>query len=103
MCAEQLAVRVIADDLDEAHRVTEAVCLAVGAERELGYLDVEATFTGLCLGPAEAGDLRLAVGRPGDHDVVDLHGLRAGDGLRRDNAHGLGRMSEHELGGDVPD
>ena len=84
-------------------RVAQAVGLAVGGERELGDLHVEALLAGLRLGEAEARDLGLAVRRPRDHHVVELHGLRAGDGLRRDDAHGLGGVGEHQLGGHVAD
>ena len=42
----------------------------------LATLTSIALLAGLRLGLAEAGDLRLAVRRPRDHHVVELHGLR---------------------------
>ena len=59
--------------------------------------------TACVLGPAEAGDLRLAEGRPGHHHEVDLHRFDAGDRLGGDDAHRLGGVREHQLGRDVAD
>ncbi len=41
--AEQFAVLLVGDQLDETGRVTETVCLAVGSEREVRDLDVVAS------------------------------------------------------------
>ena len=101
--AEDLAVLGVGDQLDEADRLPQPVRLAVGGERELRRLDVVALVLGLGLGVAEGADLRLAVGRPRDHVVVDRHGLRAGDGLRRDHALRLGGVGQQQLAGAVAD
>ena len=103
VAAEQLPVLRVAEQLDEPDRVAEAVRFSVGHEGELGDPHVKALLAGLRLGPAEAGDLRLAVRCARHHHVVQRHRLRAGDRLRRDDAHGLGDVREQQLGGHVTD
>ncbi len=103
MGAQQLAVRAVAENLDEADRVGDALRLGVRGEGELRDLDVETLLAGLRLGPAEAGDLRLAERGPRHHRVVELHRLGVGDRLGGDDALGLGDVSEQELGRHVTD
>src|SRR3546814_5462963 len=101
--SEELVVLVGCDHLDEADCLTEALRLAVRGEREGGRLDVVPLLLGLFLGITEGADLRLAVGRPRDHVVVDLLRLRSGDRLGGHDPGRLGGVGEHELRGDVTD
>ena len=103
MRAEDLVVPRIGDDLDEADALAETPGLAVGGERELGDLDVVALVLGLLLRVAERRDLRLRIGGPRDHVVVDGMGVLPRDRLGRDDALGLRGVRQHHLAGAVAD
>ncbi len=104
--AQDFAVAGVGDDLDEADALVERLGLAVGHERELAHLDLVARGLGLCLGHAQAGNLRVTVGAA-RHELVafgrDGQRLRAGDGLGGHHAHGAGHVGQGQLAGAVAD
>src|SRR5699024_11721722 len=86
VAAEQFAKLCVRDELDEAHCVAEALCLAIGGVWEGRDLDLAAVL--LCLlarcilGVTEGCDLRVAEGGAWHHLVIaQLLGLRTSDGL----------------------
>src|SRR3954454_9857459 len=71
VAAEQLAVLLVADDLDHARAIAVDRGRADGAQRHLAYDDVEALLLRLGLSQPEGGDLRVAEGHGWDEAVVD--------------------------------
>ena len=74
VAAEQLAVLLLADDLDQPGAVAVDGAGADGAVLDLADDDVVALLARLGLGEAEAGDVRGAEGGAGDVDVLDRVG-----------------------------
>src|SRR5690606_23708575 len=83
--AEEFAVPLVADDLDEAVSVAHGPGPPVRAERELADLDVEALFTGLVFGQSDGRDLGVAVRHARDVRVVDTPVRDPGDDLGGDD------------------
>ena len=87
--AENLAVLLVGDHLDEAVVTAEDRRLAVADERKLADLHLEALRLGLRFGQADAADSGLGVGRAGNAILVDRDGRLAGHVIDRDHAfHG---------------
>src|SRR5690606_4595566 len=98
VAAEQLAVLLVADDLDGAGLAGDRRA----ADRAVGDLaddDVVALLLGLRLGQAERADVGAAERRPRDVDVADRMRLEALDVLGRDHAL-VGRLVRQGRTGD---
>ena len=100
--AEQLAVLLVADDLDLAAAVAVDRPRAHGAHRDLADHNVVAGLLRLLLGEAEARHLRVTERRPRDVVVLDRMGVHPGSVLHRDHALvgslvGERRADRHEV------
>ena len=103
VAAEQLAVLLVADDLDDAGAVAVDDRRADGTERDLADDDVVACLLGLLLGHAEARDLRVAERDRGDRVVGDRVRVVAGGVLDGDHALVGGLVRERGAGHQVAD
>ena len=108
MGAQQLAVLSVCHQLHKAHRVAQALCLAVGGVGEGGDLHLAAfllcLLLGCFLGVAEGCDLRRAEGSARHHLVIaEQLGLFARDNLGGNHALCFGDVCQLQLGGDVTD
>src|SRR3954464_6808907 len=86
VAADQLAVALVADDLDDPRAVAVDGPGADRAVVDLAHDDVHVLLAGLLLGEAERGDVRRAERRARDVDVLDRVGLHPGRVLDRDHA-----------------
>src|SRR6476469_9103017 len=86
VAAQQLAVLLVAHDLDQAGAVAVDGAGADGAVLDLADHDVVAGLARLRLGQSERCDVGRAEGRAGHVDVLDRVGLQAGGVLDGDAA-----------------
>ena len=88
--SDDLAVRLVEEELHKSVRLSDCKGLAAGLEGELADLDLESLFLGDTLSESDARDLRLAVGATwegppagggalAEHSLNGLNGLPAGD------------------------
>src|SRR4051794_27260177 len=103
VAAEQLAVLLLADDLDQAGAVAVDGAGADRAVLQLADDDVVAGLLGLRLGEAEARHVRGAERRAWDVDVADRVGLHPVGVLDRDDALVAGLVGERGAGDEVAD
>ena len=99
VAAEQLAVLLVADDLDQAAAVAVDGAGADGAVLDLADDDVVALLARLLLGEPEAGDVGRAERRARDVDVLDRVRLQPGGVLDGDDAL-VGRLVRERRAGD---
>ena len=80
------------------------MALPLAGELEAADADVVPGFLGLGFGEADRGDLRMAIGAAGDHQLVHRMDVRhAGDLLDADDALMLGLVRQHRRAGDIAD
>src|SRR5579863_9373303 len=102
--AQDLAILLIGDDLDEAVVLAQDRGLAVGQERKLPDLDLVSLGSRLRFGETDAADAGFGVGRAGDAIPVDRR--RRLTGNVRDGHHALGGSDVRQLrrpGDDIAD
>ena len=103
VAAEQLAVALVADDLDQAAAVAVDRAGADGAVLDLADGDVVAGLARLLLGQPEGGDVGRAERRARDVDVLDRVRLEAGRVLDGDDALVGGLVGERRARDEVAD
>src|ERR671916_1561561 len=101
VAADELAVLLVADDLDDAGAVPVDGAGADRAVVDLAHHDVDALLAGLLLGEAERADRRGAERGARDVDVLDRVRLQPGGVLDGDHAFVGGlvgeRRAEHQV------
>src|ERR1043166_9063669 len=101
--ADERTGLLVEDDFDQPLVLAHRDRLAVADEGKAPDPHVDLLFLGGRLGQAHRGDLRLAIGAAGDHELV--HGMRVEtlDRLDAYNPFVLGLVREHGRAGDVAD
>src|SRR6266536_706447 len=97
MCAKDLAILLINDELDKARIIAESERLTIRLEGEASDLDVVAAFLCLRFGETKRCDLWLGIRCTQHHLVIERDRLCAGNIFRSDEAHCRAYVRQHQF------